>query len=147
MNESRIQNLLIEKENVFSFMQLVACNVYFYQWESDVLMIDKSGLAIEFEIKISKWDYLKDKDKFAKHRALASAKNFSDIPSKFYYVVLDEFVKDVLVEDYCGLIVVSGSGMKPRVTFEKYAPELHNEPISSGDYKKLAIKLSRKLYL
>ncbi len=48
----------------------VVPNVYFFNWESDVLVYRKSGYTLEFEIKVSRSDFKADFKKSQKHHAL-----------------------------------------------------------------------------
>ena len=97
-------------------------NVYAFNWESDKLMIMKSGYAYEFEIKVARNDYEQDfTTKPNKHRVLGSAFNNNKMPNKFYYAVPPELVQPEEVPQYAGLVWVHPYGVQPK----KEAPFLH----------------------
>ena len=45
----------------------ISPNVYLYEWESDMVSLTKAGYLNEYEIKISRSDFLADKKKVDKH--------------------------------------------------------------------------------
>ena len=103
--------------------------------ECDLLILRKSGLATEIEIKISKQDLLKDKQKPHKH--------FSQLISKLYFAVpekLEEFALENIQKN-AGLLV-----LKKRVStysnyeFEKIVPEI----VKSSVINKSAFKWSNE---
>lgn len=53
----------IGKMQVLKFHNPVIENFPFYKWEFDVLSVSKSQLVCEFEVKISRSDFLKPKEK------------------------------------------------------------------------------------
>lgn len=127
------------------------CNIYLYQWESDVFAITPSdGMAYEFEIKVSRSDFRADFEKQEKHRWLsnhrlpmllrrgrersASAKlgarstftylpRVETIPNRFYYVAPAGVIPKDEVPRYAGLIEI----MDGKIVYTKRAPTLHTE--------------------
>lgn len=98
-------------------------NLYVFGWESDYLVITKSGLIYEFECKISKSDFLNDfKNKEIKHQVLGDVKQTRK-PSYFYYCVPKGLLRKEDIPQYCGLIEIGGGN----VIITKTAPRLHKE--------------------
>lgn len=123
-------------------------NVYVYDWESDFFLLKASGYAYEFEIKISRSDYIADKKKVEKHAILQTGEykhqrtkweydektskskriDFVDIlaksrPNRFFYVVPENLISIEEIPDYAGLIYVNGW----KIETVKPAPVLHKE--------------------
>lgn len=78
------------------------CNAFIYDWESDFWAMDAKGETREFEIKISRSDFLADAKK-AKHSSDDGA-NF------FYYVCPEGLIKPNEVRPKYGLIYVYEHG-------------------------------------
>lgn len=106
-------------------------------YEADLAKITKSGIVYEYEIKISKSDFLKDFqknslsfNKITKHERLKKGELECNY---FYFVVTEKLSKEIDVPDYCGLIVYMDNG-----TFQtrKLAKILHKRKTYS-DVKKL----------
>mgnify|MGYP003435342952 FL=1 len=127
--------------------------VFASDWESDFFMQNNSGYAYEFEIKVSRSDFLNDKKKVKKHSILSTGKfthttqtydrfdkesnktiwiesheerehNFR--PNKFYYVVPEGLVAVDEVPSYAGLMYIKdffAEEIKP-------APFIHKEKLS-----------------
>lgn len=76
-------------------------NAFFYGWECDYWALDGNGIAREFEIKVTRKDFLSDAKKF-KHNDRFAGANF------FYYVTPDNLVSADEVPNGYGLIYVSG---------------------------------------
>lgn len=85
--------------------------------ECDVLTISNSDYVYEFEVKISKADFKKDKEKVIKHRYLNDAyiskiqkkrktKKVNRIPNYFSYVCPTNLIKLEDVPIYAGLVYV-----------------------------------------
>lgn len=85
--------------------------------ECDVLSIRKSGYIVEYEIKISRSDYIADtkKDKW-RHFELRVETN---IPNYFYYVCPEGLIQKEELEDYMGLIYISPQGETKEVKKSK----------------------------
>lgn len=103
-------------------------NLYVFGWESDCLLLTRSGYWYEFEVKISKADFNNDfKNKKEKHSILPSDKE-SKKPNFFYYVVPEDLIALDDIPEYAGLIYIKrGRGLR---TIKK-APILHkvkNDP-------------------
>ena len=112
-------------------------NLTVYKWESDTLLVTKSGYAYEIEIKISRADFRNDfKHKEKKHLFL-EGKGMKDAlgteyddrwrPNYFYYAVPEGLISPDEVPDYAGLIYIHPLSSWPhfRVDNVKAATQLH----------------------
>jgi hypothetical protein len=91
-----------------------AARVFIYDWECDYWAMTDGGETREFEIKISRSDYLKDKQK-DKHKRLNGA-------NYFYYVCPTGLIKKEEVDSKYGLMYVSGEG---KISIEKKPRQLN----------------------
>ena len=92
-------------------------NLYVYGWESDYLIITRSNLAYEIEIKISRSDFKNDfKHKEDKHLLfeggdkLGKFSKAGGMPNYFYYAVPNELITPEEVPQYAGLIYLQPWG-------------------------------------
>jgi hypothetical protein len=110
-----------------------------------------NGRGVEFEIKMSQTDLIKDFDKRMsigggtplKHNILASGKS---MVSRFYFVVPEGLLLDIECPEYAGLItfdITMANGWLFRVV--KPAPMLHKNFISGSTWATIAKRLSLKL--
>lgn len=83
-------------------------NVYFFENESDVLLIRKSGILLEKEIKISIQDFRLDLLK-PRHQHLLN-RNQQFIANYFSYICPEFVIPLELVPEYAGLYYVSEDG-------------------------------------
>src|SRR5688500_10798974 len=86
-------------ERKYPFQVPKAC---FYGWGCDYWALEISGIAREFEIKISRSDFLNDAKK-DKHSSDKGA-------NYFYYVVPKDLIKPTEVDPRYGLIYVWDTG-------------------------------------
>lgn len=97
-------------------------NLYVFGWESDCLLLTKSGYWYEFEIKISRSDFKNDfKNKGDKHRILGTISDTKK-PNYFYYVVPEGLIQVDEIPSYAGLIYINEYRHR---TIVKQAPVLH----------------------
>ena len=82
--------------------QYMMANICYALGEADMLMIRRSGYVEEFEVKITRGDFLADRKKLMKHQRL-QAPNGWVTPNKFSYVVPKAMVKVEEVPEYAGL--------------------------------------------
>ena len=94
-------------------------NLYVYGWESDYLIITRSNLAHEIEIKISRADFKNDfKHKEDKHLLfeggdkLGRFSKAGGMPNYFYYAVPEGLITEEEVPEYAGLIYLQPWGTK-----------------------------------
>lgn len=112
----------------FSNAHYLVNNVYFFGGgykETDLLVIQKSGLIFDIEIKISRSDYLADFNKLEKHSILSGKSVVEYFPNKFYYAVPEGLIKSEEIPTYAGLIYIKGNH-----AYEiKAAPFLHKNKL------------------
>lgn len=147
VTESQVQKM-IRDEYVTVFgrnngrgHKIAVPNIFFFEWESDLLTITKSNRIWEFEIKTSKSDFRADSKKEGKHSELHRMQDLSAIPNRFYYVCPDDIgvtVDDL--PDYAGLIHIKRYGMNKYLKTVLKAPELHREEIDPNTWETIAKK-------
>ena len=128
-----------------------------YYKETDFLIINHNGYCYDFEVKISRSDFLADKKKIHKHSILKNGyftveynyyegfnkyeKNnpiyTNNRPNKFYYCCPEGLIKENDLEPYQGLIYVLESGEIKKIKEAKF---LHKEKVD------LEPVLCRKFY-
>lgn len=80
-------------------------NIFVGKWEADLLEVTRSRLTYEYEVKVSRCDFHKDKKKSDKY-----GKNKFDVVTSgqrtnyFYYIVPKSLIKPDEVPDFAGLI-------------------------------------------
>ena len=103
-------------------------NAFIYKHECDYWVMDQNGITREFEIKVSRADYLKDSEK-EKHSK-------TDGANYFYYVTPRHLIKPEEVDKRYGLLYVLDCG---HIEFVKKPVKLHDRLFA--DWKMLANKL------
>ena len=88
--------------NYLSASKYMMSNICYDLGEADMLMIRRNGYVEEFEIKISRGDFLADRKKLSKHQRLQAPRGWVT-PNKFSYVVPKDMVKVEEVPEYAGL--------------------------------------------
>lgn len=140
-------------------------NIYYYAFESDLLILRKSGTVIEYEIKLSVGDfnaglkkraridpynknrrvpqmYIDNKESVSRHGYLTSGLG----ANMFYYVAPQEVFEAVDVPDWAGIIQVRtntaanscGSVIKKKASYlhkEKASEKLKEKMMTSCYYK------------
>jgi hypothetical protein len=106
---------------------------FIYGWECDYWTLDCKGMTREFEIKISRQDFLNDAKKH-KHQQSTGA-------NYFYYVCPKDLIKPEDIDPRYGLMHVSDNGY---VSIVKKPRKLHDREF--GDWKMLANKMYWKWY-
>ena len=119
--------------------------VFKKDWESDYFIQKLSGYCYEFEIKLTRQDFLNDCKKIAKHSILkdgfyktlnGKVVQHPNRPNRFFYVVPEGLILTREIPQYAGLIYVNDKGVR----IVKKAPVLHKEHL------KLESALCRKFY-
>lgn len=96
-------------------------NIYLFGGESDFMVQKQSSQYIyEYEIKISRSDFLADFKKIDRHRILQDVTKTWKA-NRFYYVVPDGLISSNEVPKYTGLIYITDNN----VLTVKQAPLLH----------------------
>jgi Holliday junction resolvase-like predicted endonuclease len=122
----------IQRNLIFYLMRkgfrCFAPNISIRFGEADLLGVRTSGYAEEFEIKVSRSDYMADKRKKCKHLYYADPEKVKQIkakfmPNKFSYV-LASGINPHPIPDYAGMYIVDKNGM---IECIKSPPLLHKE--------------------
>lgn len=139
----KVTGTKLTKEMVSNLRQkgnrLVLSNIYQFEWESDVFCLSKSGIISEFEIKVSRSDYIADFNKTDKHYKLD--KRTGKIPNHFCYVVPKDLISEDEVPEYAGLIYYMGNQWFKVI---KKSPKLHGEKMMDSFWESTAMKLYYK---
>lgn len=105
-------------------------------FEADVLMITKSGMAYEYEVKTSRGDFKKDFTKLAKHKIYSSdrpylvrARNYPKKPNHFYYACKEGLISVSEIPSYAGLVYITKD---KKLKIIKKAPKLHSHKFPPG---------------
>ena len=121
-SEKQIQRSLFYDLNERSVPIIVPNISYSWlYWEADLISISKAGYMSEFEIKISKSDFLKDFKK-RKHISLTRPPFNHRIPNYFWYVAPLDAIP-ICIPSYAGLKLVK---------INKYNNNLHIEDIKKA---------------
>lgn len=130
------------------------------RWEMDIARVNKNKMLYEYEIKISRADFLADKkNKKNKHTLYASTKSArkdqenwvsSFVPSQFYYVCPTDLIKIEELPAFAGLIYRRELPMRvypPYIKFDivKRAPKIHNLKMPDKDIETLYHCMSWRL--
>lgn len=123
-----------------------------FNWEADVISVNKQGLAHEVEIKASRADWLvelraanaeaptlcpqKSPVKWIRHLRLRNGVN---CPSYFWVAAPDGVVLDGELLDYCGFLNYGVTGL---ISVVKKAPRIHANPITDKQWRAMARGLS-----
>jgi len=129
---------------------------HFADWESDLLSVTTSGLVHEFEIKITKSDFLADFKKTpfrrhgrfqSRHEWLANA-SVKRRPNYFWFAVPAGLLLAEDVPAHAGLIWIEDKSqyLYSRVLIVKKAPRLHTDKISDKDKMKIAEKMMYRFW-
>lgn len=150
MNEATMQAVIMryameEKKHEITIPNLTL----FYRWEADVLSITKSMLVHEFEIKVAKSDYQRDREKKYKHYCLSTEVLAPHMAPNYFWYVTWGFEIEKL-PPYAGWLEVVPNQRGRRkyaysVIVRKEAPRLHVLKLDDGKRLKLSRWLSFKL--
>ena len=116
--------------------------------EADMLAIRPSGIIDEFEVKLSKADFLADRKKqitFDKSSddnfKLVELENGRTVINNFWYVIPKGLVDHALVPDFAGLIEISN-----KVEVIKHPTRLHSRKADYRTRYELVRKLSNRFW-
>lgn len=142
MTESQIATAVWNK---WGRQGLAAPNIHHYAFESDILVLKKSGYTIEYEIKISHSDFLADRKKKAvispndKNKRLPNyfidTKGISRYEyleqglgaNRFYYVLPKDLVPEEEIPDWAGIIYARpGRASRVYVHIARSPKKLHS---------------------
>lgn len=105
-----------------------------FDWEVDLFSVNKAGLTYEFEIKISRSDFLADRKK--KKWEMYGWKPKSRLPNFMAYVCPDGLIKETEIPDFSGLFYYVGG----EIVEIKKAKLVHEEV---KDFKEINFKIAR----
>ncbi len=152
MNEKVFQNALFD-DRVRRGVKLMCPNYTPKRWwECDLFTVTEAGYSTEYEIKLTKYDFMKDAAKSdnsydarrarrsgrempGKHELLAARSE--RCPNRFFYVVPDGMLTEAEVPEWAGLITIENYHGRWRPSTLKEAPRLHKTKISEEQLKHL----------
>lgn len=117
----------------------------FHRWEYDVAALTKSGLLYEYEVKISRSDFLADRKKRDKFKYYSEpAKFYKHVPNYFIYAVPDGLVNIDELPEYAGLVYFK----EDVLTEIKKAKRIHkNKPASALIKERMLRIIVQRTYL
>ena len=144
--EARIQKLFFEK---FCKSALVVPNLYFRnsRFESDIVVIQKTGLSYEYEIKCSKADFRSEfttRSKMLKHKYISPYSIGRHRPNFYSFVSPPDIIalEDIKIDEY-GLFHITDGFYIKKIRRPK---RLHDNRVTSDEYYNLARKMMYKLF-
>lgn len=142
MNERGIQKRLYW--NIGHGRAYAMVNVHVFCNESDFLTVTKNGYVDEYEIKISRSDFLRDFGK-SRHISYKDPSQYpeSRFPNRFWFVVPDGLMSIDETPDYAGLIYCHDNGATPVV---KPAPMLHRNKDGEFVTEKLLVSAYHRFW-
>ncbi len=129
MTESKMQVIL----NTYLYKDLqhkfITPNIHIANWESDLISVTHSQYIREYEIKLSKSDYIKDFKKVKKHTNLNA---HTSCISMFYYVIYGFKLEIEDLPEYAGLMIVKKKKYCSdyNIKIIKPAPKISNKKIT-----------------
>jgi len=116
--------------------------------EADVLVLRKSGVTIEVEVKVSRSDFMADFRKVEKHKQMQ--RGYKHGPQYFYYAAEPHVIPLDKVPAYAGLLHVFPAPQtrhisETRVVVAKKAPRLHKEQ-NEGIHERICRTLMYKAW-
>lgn len=113
------------------------CENYSHCWEMDVASMSKGGLIWEYEVKISRSDFLADKKRKMTKFEHYEMKNERTAPNYFCYVCPKGLIKENEIPAYAGLYYYHPDG---KIKWVKSAKKIHKIKV---DKEKTARKMLR----
>lgn len=167
LTENKMTMALAEHRLHLSRYEIMLPNVYTARDnEVDLLCVRKSGLCDEFEVKLTRPDFLADKKKYVRYRkpAYGEVKKFSsqsdagkpyckakhqaledgDMQTNYFWYAVPEGLCEIdEIPDFAGLIVLTEKGA---LVVKKQPEKLHSEKMSIEDKYKLARKTAYRYW-
>lgn len=112
------------------------CENFTYNWEMDIASLSKSGMLHEYEVKISRSDFLADKKRKCVKFSHYEIRNERTCPNYFYYVCPENLIKPNEIPIWAGLYYYSDVD----IWMVKNAKKLHN---TTPDIEKVLRKMLR----
>lgn len=116
--------------------QIATPNGYIYRWESDLIILSKTGLTTEYEVKLSVQDFNRDHKKkivgkvdffYEKKSKLASIQD-GEGPNRFFYVFPRGMIEDSRVPEWAGIIHICSHVWGNQNEFEYISPSIVRQP-------------------
>ena len=146
MTSNQIQDILMI-ENASKPVQIT--NYSSVGFEADVLMITKSGMAYEYEVKTSRADFKKDFSKLSNHKIysdkrphLIKKRNYPKKPNYFYFACMEGLIKKTEIPVYAGLVYIMPDNTLKVI---KKAPRLHAYKFPPGMIWNIASTLTNRI--
>lgn len=105
-----------------------------FDWECDLFSVNKAGMTYEFEVKISRSDFLRDKKK--RKWTMYKYKNEKRLPNYMIYVCPSGLIGIDEIPDFCGLFYYENGGLTPI----KPPKQIHN---TVKDFNEINMKIAR----
>ncbi len=158
MTEIEVQNILY-KSYLSSNNLLIAPCSFVFGWEADLVIITKALLSHEFEIKLSRQDFLKDKKK-EKHEHIQKyitgirqyKRNYFNLEidcrtlkpaNYFWYVCPENMIKVEELPEYAGLIELLDKGW---INTKKKAPRLHGDKLDNKEIMQICRNMAYRYW-
>ena len=141
MKTKEIQELICRKE-VLALNPVCENLSYFLGHEMDVCSINKSGFITEYEVKISKSDFIADSKK--RKWKYFNSKMELYIPNYFYYVCPTGLIIESQIPEYAGLIYVEDNSLSTIKKASLIHKHKHNRDKALTKFCKV---LSQRQYL
>jgi len=131
------------RKKIFDYSEISVNNVFFFgrsgRIESDIIAVTKTGYLVEYEVKISRADFLADRRK-TKWKEYAIF--YDKAPKHFYYIIPEGIAKIEELPSFAGLITFTEN--EGRYIFTtKHKPKILNRLKATEEQK---YKLLKKLY-
>jgi hypothetical protein len=104
LDESGIQAAIHNHRHFMQANPVMIPNVFYFYWESDVLMITRSRCIHEYEIKLTMSDFRADFKKTYRHFCMKE--RTAKYPAHFWYVCPPDVIPVDEVPEYAGLAYV-----------------------------------------
>jgi hypothetical protein len=126
MNTSTAEKRLLSDVLTKKGHKYAALRIFYWgTFESDLISITRDGYVIEYEIKTSRSDFLREfKTKESKHKSLRLGRAE---PNRFFFACPEGLISREEVPDYAGLVYIRPGLVNLQVVQIKPAPFIHNE--------------------
>lgn len=121
MTTKDIQTLLAKKQVLMYHSPVIENIQPFFRYEYDVLSISKSGMICEFEVKISRSDFLKIKEvqkqiiyglpQRKDGRTFHDCLGWTDVPNYFSYCCPEGLIDPIEIPAFSGLYYCNGDNI------------------------------------
>lgn len=89
--------------------------------ESDAVAATMAGQVIEYEIKISRADYMRDR--FKLRNKIYAGEKYGERPNRFYYATAAGIITEQDIPSWAGWLELDGG----KLTLRRKAPKLHKD--------------------